>query len=35
VLENGKIVETGNYEELMNKKAKFYNLANPEHLMLN
>ena len=35
MLENWKIVEEGNYEELMNKKAKFYNLANPEHLILN
>ena len=35
VLENWKIVEIGNYKELMGKKAKFYNLANPEHLILN
>ncbi|MDD2907380.1 MAG: ABC transporter ATP-binding protein [Candidatus Gracilibacteria bacterium] len=35
VLENGKIVESGNYDELMNNKSKFYNLANPEHLIIN
>jgi len=35
MLENWKIVESGTYEELINKKAKFYNLANPEHLILN
>jgi ABC-type multidrug transport system fused ATPase/permease subunit len=35
MLENGEIVETWKYEELMNKEAKFYNLANPEHLILN
>jgi ABC-type multidrug transport system fused ATPase/permease subunit len=35
MLENWKIVEIGNYKELMNKKAKFYNLATPEHLILN
>ena len=34
VLENGKIVESWNYDELMKKKKKFYNLANPEHLIL-
>ncbi len=34
VLENGKIVESWNYNELMKKKKKFYNLANPEHLIL-
>ncbi len=34
VLENGKIVESWNYEELMKKKKKFYNLANPDHLIL-
>jgi ATP-binding cassette subfamily B protein len=25
-MENGKIVEQGSYEELLNKKGKFYNL---------
>ena len=35
VLENGKIVESWNYTELMkNKKGKFYGLANPDHLIL-
>jgi hypothetical protein len=35
MLENWKIVEKWNYKELMNKKSKFYNLANPEYLALN
>ncbi len=35
MLENGKIVESWTYTELINKKAKFFNLANPEHLILN
>lgn len=26
VLKEGKVVEEGNYEELMNKKKHFYNL---------
>lgn len=34
VLEQWKIVESGNYEELMNKKKKFYALANPDKLIL-
>jgi len=34
VLENGKVVESWNYEELMKKKWKFYGLANPDHLIL-
>lgn len=34
VLENGKIVEAGNYEELMKKQWKFYTLANPDKLIL-
>ena len=34
MLENGKIVEQGNYEELMWKKGKFFQLANPENLTL-
>lgn len=34
VLENGKIVETGNYEELIEKKWKFFELANPDKLIL-
>lgn len=35
LLENWNIVESWKYNELMNKKNKFYNLANPEHLILN
>lgn len=35
VLENWKIVESWNYDELMFNKSKFYNLANPEHLIIN
>jgi len=35
VLENWKIVESWNYNELMFNKYKFYNLANPEHLIIN
>lgn len=35
VLENWKIVESWNYVELMDKKSKFHNLANPEHLLIN
>lgn len=35
LLENWKIVEEWNYEELMNKKDKFFNLANPENLIIN
>lgn len=35
MLENGKIVEAWNYNELMTKQAKFYSLANPEHLIIN
>lgn len=34
MLENWKIVETGNYEELMNNKGKFYDLASPDKLVL-
>jgi len=34
VLEHGKIVESWWYEELMQKKKKFYNLANPDKLIL-
>ncbi|MCH8518702.1 ABC transporter ATP-binding protein/permease [Candidatus Gracilibacteria bacterium] len=34
VLESGKIVELGQYEELMNKQGKFYTLANPDKLIL-
>jgi len=33
-LENGQIKEEWTYQELMNKKWKFYELANPEHLIL-
>lgn len=35
VLENGKIIEQWNYEELIEKKWKFFELANPEKLILN
>jgi len=35
MLENWKIVESGTYNDLINKKSKFYQLANPEHLILN
>ena len=35
MLENGKIVEQWNYEELMWKKWKFFQLANPENLTIN
>lgn len=34
VLENGEIVESGNYEELMWKQWKFYALANPDKLII-
>ena len=34
LLEKWKIIEQWNYEELMNKKEKFYKLANPENLIL-
>ena len=35
MLENWEIIESWNYDGLMNKKAKFFNLANPKHLMIN
>lgn len=35
VLEKWKIVEEWNYQNLMDSKWKFYNLANPEHLIIN
>ncbi len=35
MLENWKIIEEWKYDELMNRKTKFYQLANPEHLILN
>jgi len=35
VLENWKIVEVWDYDKLMTNKSKFYNLANPEHLIIN
>lgn len=35
MLENWKIIEMWNYNTLMKKKASFYNLANPEHLIIN
>jgi len=34
LLENWKIVESGNYKELISKKWKFWSLANPEKLIL-
>ncbi|MCT4617715.1 MAG: ABC transporter ATP-binding protein/permease [Candidatus Gracilibacteria bacterium] len=34
VLENGEVVEAGKYEELMNKKGKFYSIANPDRLVI-
>jgi ABC-type multidrug transport system fused ATPase/permease subunit len=35
MVENGKIVESWKYKELMKNKGKFYQLANPEHLIIN
>lgn len=35
VLEKWKIVEEWNYKELIELKSKFYELSNPEHLMIN
>ena len=35
MLEDWKIVEEWNYKELMKKKEKFYNLANPDNLVIN
>jgi len=35
VIEHGKIVEMGSYEELMNADWKFYRLANPDKMMIN
>ncbi len=34
VIENGKIVETWTYDELINAWGKFYNLANPDKLIV-
>jgi len=34
VLENGKVVEQGDYDTLMKQKKKFYNLANPDKLIV-
>ncbi|MGB2111221.1 MAG: hypothetical protein ACPHY8_05275 [Patescibacteria group bacterium] len=34
-LENGTIVESGTYKQLMNKKSKFSELASSNHLMIN
>ncbi len=35
VLNKGKIVETGTYAELIKKQGKFYELANPDKMILN
>lgn len=35
MLEHGKIIECGTYDELHSQKGKFYELANPQHLILN
>ena len=35
MIENWKIIETGKYDELVANKWKFYELVNPEHLILN
>lgn len=35
MMEDWKIVESWNYNELMNKKWKFYELANPDKLLIN
>ena len=35
VLEDWKIVEEWTYNQLMNNKAKFFELSNPEHLIIN
>ncbi len=34
VIDNWKIIESGNYEELMNSKWTFYELANPDKLIM-
>ena len=34
VLENGRVVEQGDYESLMKEQNKFYTLANPDKLIL-
>jgi ATP-binding cassette subfamily B protein len=35
VLEKWRIVEEWSYQNLIDKKAKFYELSNPEHLIIN
>lgn len=35
MIENGKIVEQWTYTQLVEKKSRFYELSNPEHLILN
>ncbi|QFR39274.1 ABC transporter ATP-binding protein [Candidatus Gracilibacteria bacterium 28_42_T64] len=35
VLEKGEIVESGSYDDLMEKEGKFYDLASVDHLILN
>jgi ATP-binding cassette subfamily B protein len=35
VLDKGKIVETGTYAELIEKQGKFFELANPDKMILN
>lgn len=34
MIEDGKIVESGNYEELIAKDGKFAKLANPDRLVI-
>jgi ABC-type multidrug transport system fused ATPase/permease subunit len=34
MLENWQIIENWNYEELLAKKGKFFELANPDNLIL-
>jgi ATP-binding cassette subfamily B protein len=34
VLENGRIIESWSYDDLIQQKWKFFNLANPDKLVL-
>ena len=34
LVENGKIIESGNYDELVKKGGKFSELANPSRLVI-